>query len=221
VNRTRAAALALALALGGCGGGSRVTPAAALPATSTPQTTAPQGQATFTYGMDALQTAQYVGPANLGSFGMDVTLQAQNAQGLVQYARDASTPGSPLYRHFLTAQQIAATYGASPSTVTAVASYFASYGLHVGTWPQHLSLYVSGSQHALEQALGTTLGMYKQGGTTFIAPRTTPKFARALPVTAITHLVSLPRQFRTWVPVSAGAVTTSGYSPQQIRNAFD
>jgi kumamolisin len=221
VNRTRAAALAVALALGGCGGGSHVTPSAALPTTPTPQTTAPQGQATFTYGMDALQSAQYVGPATLGSFGMDVTLQAQNASGLVEYAREASTPGSPNYRHFLTVQQIAANYGASQSTVSTVASYFASYGLHVGTWPQHLSLYVSGSQHAMEQALGTTLGVYKQGSTTFIAPRTTPKFARTLPVTAITHLVSLPRQFRTWVPVGPGAFTTSGYSPQQIRNAFD
>lgn len=220
MNRTRAAAIAVALALGGCGG-SHVTPSTVPPTTVNPQTTTPQGQAAFTYGVDALQGAQYLGPANVGAIGIDITLQAQNASGLVQYARQASTPGSPLYRHFLTPQQIGQNYGASQSTVTAVASYFASYGLHVGTWPQHLSLYVSGAQHAMEQALGTTLGTYKQGSTTFIAPNTTPKFAKTLPVTAITHLVSMPRQFRTFVPPSAGAFTTSGYSPQQVRNAFD
>ncbi|MBV8645120.1 MAG: hypothetical protein JO225_14525, partial [Candidatus Eremiobacteraeota bacterium] len=126
-----------------------------------------------------------------------------------------------LYRNFLTPQQIGNSYGASASTVTSVASYFAAYGLHVGGWPQHLSLYVSGPQRALETALGTTFGRYQQGSTTFIAPRTTPRLARALPVTAMAHLVSLRRTYRTNVPVSGGADTYSGYSPQQIRNVFD
>jgi subtilase family serine protease len=48
-----------------------------------------------------------------------------------------------------------------------------------------------------------------------------PHFARTLPVVAITRLVTAQRSFRTIVPPSGGAVTTSGYSPQQIRNGFD
>jgi subtilase family serine protease len=112
VNRTRAAAIAVALALGGCGG-SHVTPSTVPPATINPQTTTPQGQAAFTYGVDALAGAQYVGPANVGAVGIDVTLQPQNASGLAEYARQANTPGSPLYRHFLTPQQTGQNYGAS------------------------------------------------------------------------------------------------------------
>lgn len=214
-------ALLTALALTGCGGsgGSGGTlpahPSAALPSA------APQLPAGFIYGNDALAHAQYVGPANAGTLGIDVALQLQNAAGLSSYAQQVSDPRSPLYRHFLTPEQIGSTYGASASALSSVASYFASYNLHVGTWPQHLSLYVSGPQHALEQALGTTFGVYKEGTATFVAPTTTPRFARVLPVSGITHLVSAGRQFTDQVPISGGAITTSGYAPQQIRNAFD
>jgi subtilase family serine protease len=221
VNRVRASALMFALALSGCGGSHATSAVPALPASPTSTTTTPQGQAAFSYGVDALQNAQYVGPASVGSLALDVTLQAQNASGLVQYAAQVSTPSSPVYRRFLTAEQIGSTYGASQSTVNTVAAYFAGYGLHVGTWPQHLTLSVSGSQTAIEQALGTTLGTYRQGSTTFIAPTTTPRFARTLAVTGVGRLVSIPREFRTLVPVSTGASISAGYSPQQIRNVFD
>jgi subtilase family serine protease len=224
VKRTHAAlsaVLTAALALAGCGGGGShasipsVTPPSAQPTLAGPSST------TFTYGVDALANAQYVGPANVGTLGVDVALQGQNGAGLVRYAADASMPSSPLYRKFLTPEQIGQQYGANASTVTSVASYFSSYGLHVGTWPQHLSLYVSGPQHVLEQALGTTFGVFRQGSTTFVAPRTTPHLGRSLAITGITGLVSLQHQFRTFVPISSGAATASGYTPQQIRNAFD
>lgn len=224
MNRKHAAvsaALTLALALAGCGGGGGSH--AAIPAAPSGATTPPlaPSAAAFTYGSDALANAQYVGPADVGTLGVDVALQGQNGSGLTQYAAQVSNPSSPLYRRFLTPEQIGTQYGASATTVTNVASYFAGYGLHVGTWPQHLSLYVSGPQHALEQAFGTTFSVYRQGATTFVAPNSTPKFARALPVSGITRLVSVQRQFRTIVPISGGASTTSGYTPQQIRNAFD
>jgi subtilase family serine protease len=224
VKRTHVAVSAVmtaALALAGCGGGggSHAALPAAPPAAATPPVTV--SSTSFGYGADALANAQYVGPADVGTLGVDVALQPQNGSGLVRYAAQVSDPSSSLYKQFLTPAQIGSQYGASASTVASVASYFGSYGLHVGTWPQHLSLYVSGPQHALEQAFGTTFGTYRVGTTTFVAPRTTPHFAQALSVTGITRLVSLQRAFRTIVPISGGAVTTSGYTPQQIRNAFD
>jgi subtilase family serine protease len=216
--------MAATIALGACsGGGSGVTPAPAgsLPAASSGSSGGTQTAAAFTYGSDALQGAQYVGPANFGTMGVDVALKLSNAAGLAAYAQAVNDPKSPSYRHFLTPQQIGSSYGASQPSLTAAASYFQSYGLHVGTWPQHLSLYVRGPQHGLEQAFGTTFGIYRQGSTTFIAPTTTPHFARAVAVTGVTRLVSIQRAFRTMVPISGGAVTTSGYVPQQIRNVFD
>jgi kumamolisin len=224
VNRTARAialSLTLAFALTACSGGGHA--GSALPATTQPTSggSVPTGSTTFAWGADAPAGASYVGPANVGTMGVNVAMQLQNADGLVRYAAAASTPGSASYRHFLTPQQIGAQYGASNATVSAVAAYFAGYGLRVASWPQHLTLFVSGPQHALEQAFGTSFGIYKAGGTTFIAPHTTPHFAHALPVTAVTRLVTAARLFRTFVPVSGGAITTSGYGPQQIRNVFD
>jgi subtilase family serine protease len=217
---TVAALVSATFALGGCGGGGTHGPVPAVqPVSAAPPAAA--SSAAFSYGADALANAQYVGPANVGTLGVDVALQLQNASGLVRYAAQASDPSSPVYRKFLTPAQIGTRFGASAVALAGAAKYFESYGLHVGTWPQHLSLYVSGPQHSLERALGTTLAVYQQGTTKFVGPATTPHFAQPLAVTGITRLVSARRQFRTLVPISGGAVTTSGYTPQQIRNAFD
>jgi len=213
------AALLATVIVAACGGGGGAR--TALPVTQPVTATQPAATAAFTYGADALAGAHAVGTANVGTLGVDVVMQSQNAAGLQRYAAQVSDPASPLYRKFLTPAQIGAQYGASAATVATVAKYFASYGLHVGTWPQHLALYVSGPQHAIERAFGTTMGIYTQGATTFVAPQTTPHFAQPLPVTGVTRLVSLPRQFRTLLPISGGATTASGYTPQQIRNAFD
>ena len=216
--RWSAALSALAIALASCGGGGGVSSTGVTP--SVPVASA-AGTAAFTYGADALKGAQYVAPATSATMGVDVVLKLQSTEGLAQYAKDVSTPSSPQYRHFLTPQQIGQMFGASESDVNAVAAYFTSHHLHVGTWPQHLSMFVSGSQQNMQQAFGTGFAVYKQGSQTFIGPTGTPRFAKALPVTAVTRLVSLQRSFRTSVPIGGNSLSTSGYTPQQIRNAFD
>jgi subtilase family serine protease len=224
-HRLSAAALLAAFALAACGGsgsgGSGVPPVANVQSTP-PAYTGPQSLAHFTYGANALQGSQYVGPANFGTLGVDVSLSLTNETGLIAYSQSVSTPGSGNYRHFLTPQEIGQRFGASQTTVNAAATYFAKYKLHVGTWPQHLSLFVAGSQHALEQAFGTKFGVYRAGGKTFIAPVGAPHFSQAIPVVGVTRLVSAQREFRNHLSLgSGGSVSTSGYTPQQIRNAFD
>ncbi len=219
--RSGVLALAAALLLSACSShGSGITPPAANAGAPSPYT-GPASLADFTYGAESLTNAQYIGPASTGTLGVNVELRLHDASGLVSYAAQASDPSSPLYRHFLTPQEIGARYGASPSDLAAVASYFESYHLHVGGWPQRLALFVWGPQKALEAAFGTTFGLYRQGDDTFIAPRTAPHFTRALPVSGVTRLVTAQRSFRDDVPLGGGSLTTSGYSPQQIRNAFD
>jgi kumamolisin len=176
---------------------------------------------TFSYGAEALKTAQYAGPATGVTMSVDVSLATQNAAGLVQYARAANTPGSPQYRRYLTPQQIGAMYGASQSDLATAQQYFESFHLRVGTWPQRLSLHVSGSASAMQQAFGAPFALYRQGAETFIGPSGTPHFSKPLAVTAVSHLVTIHRLFRTSVPMSAGAVSLSGYAPQPIRNVFD
>jgi subtilase family serine protease len=219
-----AIALSIALSLAACSGGSHsaalvpVPEISAAPPATTPPTNA---SSSFDYGAEALTAMHSGSAARLGSLGIDVALQLQNAKGLAQYAAAVADPSSPSYRKFLTPAEIGERFGASSANVTAVAKYFESYGLHVGTWPQHLSLSVSGSQRSFERALGTTLTTYTAGSTTFLGPASAPRLTQSLPITAITRLITAKRAFRTLVPTSGGAVTTSGYSPQQIRNAFD
>jgi subtilase family serine protease len=226
--RKRATALLSVCLLVACGGGSggnagMTPPAPSVLATGSNGSSA-LNASTFQYGAFNLSGTQYVGQLS-GSvaMGVDVELTPQNASGLASYAAATSNKKSPFYRHFLTPQEIGARYGASSANVAAAAKYFASYHLHVGTWPQHLSLFVSGAQDELAKAFGTTFGLYRSGSTEFIAPMSTPKFSQTLPVLGVTRLITMQRAFRDFVPGGAGgnALTMAGYLPQQIRNAFD
>ncbi|MDE2483527.1 MAG: S8 family serine peptidase [bacterium] len=219
--KVRTLVILAAFALASCGGGgSKVTPA--LPSQSTTLPPSSPQQTSFTYGVEAVRGAQYVGPLqNDVTMGLDVALAEQNAPGLVAYAAQVSNPKSPLYRRFLTPRQIGTLYGASDASLQSAAKYFESYHLHVGTWPQHLSIFVSGAQSDLAKAFGTSFGIYTAGGKQFVAPMGTPHFAEPIPVTGVTHLVTAQRTFRDLVPIGGNGVTMAGYLPQQIRNAFD
>ena len=69
-----------------------------------------------------------------------------------------STPGSPDYRHYLTAAQYAAEFGPSPAEVAQVSSALRAEGLTVGTpEPGSTLLPVSGTASVVSSALGTPL----------------------------------------------------------------
>lgn len=221
VSRTRFIALAsvCALLLSGCGGGSH----SALPSTtSEPSTpyTGPSTLSNFTWGADFMKQAQYAGPAQVSALSVDVQLQAQNLPGLLEYAKMASDPASPLYRHFLTPAEIGERFGASQSTYEAAAAYFASYHLGVGTWPQRLSMVVTGKQSDMEAAFGTKFGVYHEYGRTFIAPAQAPHFASAIPVAGVTGLVHANMK-RTFLIQRPGNGNYYGMSGPQLRRAFD
>jgi subtilase family serine protease len=219
----RALVLTGALALASCaaGGNTPGVTQALLPSVQQSAPRAPLAESTFDYGAKAVAGASYVGPATEATTSVDVALKLRNAAGLIAYAAAVSNPQSAEYRRFLTPEQIGSMYGATVADVRTVARYFGSYHLRVGAWPQRLSLVVSGPQDALARAFGTKLGIYQSGSQQFVAPVSTPHFSRALPVTAVTRLVTLTRSFRTTVPLVGNAVTTSGYLPQQVRNVFD
>jgi subtilase family serine protease len=217
-HRLLSVGLALAvLATAACGGHSNGTtpPVNSMPGSFT-------GPQTFDWGKEELQGAMLLGPAHVPHMQAMVVMNAPGAQALVSYAQQVSDPHSPLYRHFLTPQQIGEQFGASTQDYQKVADYFVGAGLHVAGWPQHLSLSVAGPQSAMEKAFGTTFGMYEKNGEQFIAPMSTPRFATTLPVAAVSNLVTL-RRLHTYLvlPPRAGAGTNIGYSPQQVQKAFD
>ena len=219
---TRVAALVAVAALAACGGGSG---SGSLPqagsSNSTPVTpyTGPQSLANFTWGQALMKNATYVGPASFGTMTVHVQLQMQNEQGLLQYAKSVSDPHSASYRHFLTPQQIGQEFGASQTTVDAATKYFQQSGLGVGTWPQHLAMTVTGTQANLEKAFGTTFGVYREYGQTFIGPHQQPHFSTTVPVTGVFGLAHLSLNHTYFMRGSNGQFL--GMSPQQLRRAFD
>ena len=67
--------------------------------------------------------ASRLGAAPAGQvLDLDVVLAGQNPAGLAQTVAAVSTPGSPDYRHYLTAAQYAAQFGPSPAEVAQVSS---------------------------------------------------------------------------------------------------
>lgn len=219
---TALAAAAAILSATACGGHGATS---TTPAVRTPFApyTGPQALADFDWGKQQLQGAMLVGPANIAHMQVSVMVKPQNAQGLVTYAQQAGDPSSPLYRQFLTPEQIADRFGASKQDYQKAASYFAANGLQIAGWPQRLGLAVSGSQAAMEKAFGTKFGLYEKDGQQFVAPIGTPHFSQVEPVAAVRNLVGLRTRHTYLIPVPprAGAVTNIGYSPQQVRAAFD
>lgn len=216
-NRRILAALAALSILSACGGGTGSLPKAAQQVP--PAYNGPTDLARFTWGKQYLSDAQYLSPVTTGNLGMQVQVHMQNDQGLYQYASMVSNPKSPLYRHFLTPDEIAARFGASAADYAKTAAYFEQYGLHVGGWPQREQLFVSGPISALQSAFGTTFGVYRKDGQNFVAPVGTPHFTQTVPVDAVVGLMHANLMHANIL--RASNANFNGYSPQQVQRAFD
>ena len=214
---------ALALTLSACGGGGGGT-------TSLPQTSgnpnsgynpAPyNGPASLAinYGAPMMSKLQYVGNASVPAMHVNVQVAMQNAQGLLAYAQSASDPKSPLYRKFLTPDQIANQFGATQSDYTAATAYLQSFGLVVGTWPQRLSLSVTGTQAQMQAAFGTAFGTFTYQGKYVVAPTQAPHLTRVAPITGVFGLIALQAAKPLFI---RGTGLYNGLSPQQISSAAD
>jgi subtilase family serine protease len=113
--------------------------------------------------------------ATTGTVSAQVYLAPQDQAGLAAYAGAVSTPGSALYRHYLTPAQVAARFAPAAAEVVAVQSWLTSAGLTVTTVndksPAGAYIGVRGSVAAASTAFGVTFGLYKgPGGQTDRAP---------------------------------------------------
>jgi subtilase family serine protease len=217
-----AVALTFAACSGGGGGGAKSALPNAPLAVQTPYS-GPATLAAFSYGKDFISQAAYVGPVTPDQetigMSMQVAVKMQNAQGLIDYAQQASTPGSGVYRQFLTPQEIGSRYGASDADYASVFKYFNGYGLSVGGWPQKLLVSVTGTVHQFEAAYGTSFGWYQMQGQTFLAPVGTPHTSTIVPMTGVLHMAQFTLPGNYLIRASSGNFW--GLSPQQISHAFD
>ena len=221
--RTLVATLVAASLLAACGGGGGA--GSPLPTSNTGGTIPPigsTGPSSFRWGQRMLQQASYIGPLTKPvAMAMLAQPQLQNEAGLVTYAQQASTPGNPNYRHFLTPQQIGQMYGAAPANQAKVAAYFQQYGIGVGSWPQNLVLSLVGSSTQFTAALGVKFGYYQYGKERFIAPIGTPHVNGSIPLAALNALVPIASQVHDYLIRPSTGTFGPGLSPQQVARAFD
>jgi subtilase family serine protease len=93
---------------------------------------------------------------------MTVTLEPQNAAGLAAFATAVSTPGSPVFRHYLTVSRFARRFGSPPAHIAAVQSALRAQGLAVGpVTANRLTIPVTGSASQVERAFAVSLWQVK------------------------------------------------------------
>lgn len=109
------------------------------------------------------------------SITVSVYLAGPDRAGLAAYATEASTPGSPVYRQFLTPAQVQARFGPTAAEVSAVTNWLTGAGLTVLASQNGIGGFVrvQGSADQVASAFGVTFGLYRgTGGQTYRAPTT-------------------------------------------------
>ena len=146
-----------------------------------------------------------------------VALTPRDPAALSAYAQAVSTPGSPLYKHYLTVAQFAQRFGPDPSQVAAVRAALQAQGLAPGPLAANgLSVDVTASAAVLSSALSTSFERYRvSGGRTAFANTAAPALPSSVAglVRGVVGLDSLQ------VPTPAGLdgpATSSGAKLQRM-----
>jgi PKD repeat protein len=161
-----------------------------------------------------------------------VGLSSRDPGGLSAYEAASETPGTGVYRHFLTPAEIAARYGPTPSSLHATEQYFAEFGLRSQLSPDGLLLTVTGASGAVAGAFGTTFDRYTSAdGRTFFSHPTPAHLPGSLEVagvyglgnvTPFTPLVSGPALPSDVASPAAGcSAGPPGLAPCQVSTAYD
>jgi hypothetical protein len=128
-----------------------------------------------------------------GSTRLDLAigLPLRNREKLTNLLQELYQPSHPSFRHYLTADQFAASFGPSQEDYQAVADFAKSHGLIVKrTHPNRTLLDVSGSVADIEKAFHIKMRVYQHPveGRTFFAPDVEPTLDLGTPVLAISGL---------------------------------
>ena len=125
-------------------------------------------------GTVALAASQPAFVAHAPDLGAAAAEQQVDFQVLLAYPDEAaveaeaqavSTPGSPLYRHFLTTAQFRARFSPSAAAVTAVSSWVRSAGLAVkSVAPSRLYVEATGTMAQAEKLVGARLDTFRYQG---------------------------------------------------------
>jgi subtilase family serine protease len=96
-------------------------------------------------------------------FGL--VLKLRDAAGAKKFVREVSSPGSKLFRHYLSDAGWLARYGPSKAELTKATSWLRTQGFRVGSVPKdRIFVSASGSASKVEKAFGVKLAYYKVNG---------------------------------------------------------
>ncbi len=140
------------------------------------------------------------------------------------------TPGSPEFRHYLSAQTIADAYGPSASDYARASAYFGDQGLVVRTSPDRWSFTVEGSADAIGTAFGTTFERFSGPSGNFFSHTTPASLPSVLPWSGVLGLgdVAVARPMllpsgvtRTAVLPAATCTISGSLPPCAVQNAYN
>ena len=101
----------------------------------------------------------------------EVLLNLPNESAVEAEVQALSTPGNPLFRHFLTPAQFRSTYSPSAASVAVVEAWVRHAGLKVASVaPSRLYVEVTGTMGRAESLVGTTLHTYAYHGQDLAEP---------------------------------------------------
>ncbi len=116
---------------------------------------------------------------------------AQSELALQQFLNDLQNPESPVFHHWLSAQQFGEQFGLAQQDIDTITSWLESYGFRVNVvYPSRLLIDFSGTAGEVEQAFHTSIHRLEVNGASHIANMHDPQIPAAL-APAITGIVSL------------------------------
>jgi subtilase family serine protease len=138
---------------------------------------------------------------------LTIALQPQDPSGLQAFATAVATPGSPGFRHYLTVDQFAHRFGATPAQIDAVQSALRAQGMAVGTpTANDLTLPVTGTAAEVDSAMSAQLARVQlASGRTTYANLSAP----TLPSTIAGYVQGVIGLDDVAVPEPAGLVQTT------------
>lgn len=161
-----------------------------------------------------------------------IGLPLRNQEDLDRFNDDVTNPTSPVFRHYLKAQEFNDAYGPTEQDYQSLIGFARSNGLTVtGTYPNRMLLDVQGTVATIENALHVQMLVYNHPteGRTFYASDTEPSIDLATPVLDIAGLNNfvLPHPLirpgigsgDPAVP-QAGSGPGGGYMGRDFRNAY-
>ena len=111
---------------------------------------------------------------------LDVVLQPRDPAELASFATQVSTPGSPLYHHYLPARAFPAKFGPTSAAISAVERSLRAAGLRPGPISRdHLSIPVRATAGRVAKAFSTSFKRYRLGARVAYANTSAPLFSGA------------------------------------------